>query len=127
MSTLHDALNSILNAERKGKRQVMIRPVSTVIIRFLREMQKSGYIGEFELVDDRRGGKCVIELVGRINKCAVMSPRFDVKVEEIENYVMRLLPARQYGKIILTTSYGIMDHVEARKKHTGGKVLGYFF
>ncbi|KAL0223527.1 hypothetical protein P9112_002917 [Eukaryota sp. TZLM1-RC] len=127
MSTLNDALNSILNAERKGKRQVLIRPVSSVIIRFLRQMQKHGYIGEFEIVDDRRSGKCVVELVGRLNKCAVISPRFDVKFDEIESYVNRLLPSRLFGKIILTTSYGIMDHEEARRRHTGGKILGYFF
>lgn len=31
-------------------------------------MQKRNYIGDFEVVDDRRGGKCVIKLLGRINK-----------------------------------------------------------
>ena len=34
-------------------------------------MQKRNYIGDFEVVDDRRGGKVVIELLGRINKCGV--------------------------------------------------------
>lgn len=29
--------------------------------------------------------------------------------------------------IVLTTSAGIMDHEEARRKHTGGKILGFFF
>ncbi len=28
----------------------------------------------------------------------------------------------QFGKIILTTSVGIMDHEEARRKKMGGKV-----
>jgi small subunit ribosomal protein S15Ae len=40
-----------------------------------------GYIGEFEVVDDHRSGKIVIELIGRINKCGVISPRFDVAVK----------------------------------------------
>lgn len=40
-----------------------------------------GYIGEFEVVDDHRSGKIVIELTGRINKCGVISPRFDVAVK----------------------------------------------
>ena len=40
--------------------------------------------------------------------------------------VSYLLPSRQFGYIVLTTSYGIMDHEEARKKNTGGKILGYF-
>ena len=42
-------------------------------------MQKQGYVGEFEIVDDHRSGKIVIDLIGRINKCGVISPRFDVR------------------------------------------------
>lgn len=86
-----------------------------------------GYIDEFEIVDDKRAGKIVINLNGRINKCGVISPRFDVSVDNIETWVKNLLPSRQFGHIVLTTSYGIMDHHEARAKHTGGKVLGFFY
>lgn len=55
----------------------------------------SGYIGEFEYVDDHRAGKIVVELNGRLNKCGVISPRFDVGVKEIEPWTARLLPSRQ--------------------------------
>lgn len=55
----------------------------------------SGYIGEFELVDDHRSGKIVVELTGRINKCGVVSPRFDVPLRDIEKWVGNLLPSRQ--------------------------------
>ncbi|CAI9786769.1 unnamed protein product [Fraxinus pennsylvanica] len=92
------------NAEKRGKRQVMIRPSSKVIIKFLLVMQKHGYIGEFEYVDDHRSGKIVVELNGRLNKCGVISPRFDVGVKEIEGWTARLLPSRQFGYIVLTTS-----------------------
>lgn len=32
-----------------------------------------------------------------------------------------------FSYLVLTTSGGIMDHEEARRKHLGGKILGFFF
>ncbi|KAN0079576.1 Ribosomal protein S8 [Elaphomyces granulatus] len=126
-SVLNDALTCINNAERAGKRQVLIRPSSKVIVKFLSVMQKHGYIGEFEEVDDHRSGKIVIQLNGRLNKTGVISPHYNVQLRDLEKWVVRLLPSRQFGFIVLTTSAGIMDHEEARRKHVAGKVLGFFY
>ncbi|KAL6508674.1 40S ribosomal protein S15a [Orobanche gracilis] len=126
-SVLNDALKSMYNAEKMGKRLVMIRPSSEVIIKFLLVMQKHGYIGEFEFVDDHRSGMIIVEPNGRLNKCGVSSPRFDVGVKEIEPWTARLLPSRLLGYIVLTSSAGIMDHKEARLKNVGGNVLGFFY
>lgn len=41
-SVLNDALNAMNNAEKAGKRQVLIRPASKVIVKFLSVMQKHG-------------------------------------------------------------------------------------
>ncbi|KAJ3103438.1 40S ribosomal protein S22 [Phlyctochytrium planicorne] len=127
ISVLNDCLKSIINAEKAGKRQVLIRPSSKVIVKFLSVMQQHGYIGEFEIIDDHRSGKIVVQLIGRINKCGVISPRFNLKSTDIENWVNNLLPSRQFGYIVLTTSSGVMDHEEARRKNTGGKILGFFY
>ena len=104
-----------------------MRPVSKVVVKFLREMQKHGYINDFEVVDDARAGKIVVELNGRLNKCGVISPRFDLKLKNFEKFLVQILPSRQFGHIVLTTNKGIMDHNEARKNLIGGKVLGFFY
>merc|ERR1719310_1649136 len=127
ISVLNDTLKSMYNAEKRGKRQVLVRPVSKVVIKFLQVMQKHGYINEFEFVDDHRAGKIVVELNGRINKCGVISPRYDLFHHDLVDCVDRLLPSLVFGVIVLTTLSGIMDHEEARRKKVGIKKLGYFY
>lgn len=50
-----------------------------------------------------------------------------MRLADLEKWVVKLLPARQFGKIMLTTSAGIMDHEEARRKHVSGKIIGFFY
>lgn len=148
MDVLRNVLKSIINAERIGKRQVMVRPSSKVVIKFLKVMQQHGkqsfldlsfhlritdlilfigYINEFEIIDDKRNGKIVIELNGRINKCGVISPRFNLKIRNFEKTLSQILPSRQFGFVVLSTNHGIMDHIEARKRHLGGRIIGFFY
>lgn len=68
----------------------------------------TGYIGEFELIDDHRSGKIVVQLNGRLNKTGVISPRFNVQVTQIESWVNLLLPSRGFGIIILVSIFPVI-------------------
>jgi len=48
-------------------------------------------------------------------------------LQDIEQWVQNILPSRQFGHIVLTTTFGILDHEDARGKKTGGKILGFFY
>lgn len=100
--------------------------VLTHVLHFLPPIPSPGYIGEFEVIDDHRSGKIVIQLLGRVNKAGCISPRYNVPLNKLEGLVSQLLPARSFGFVVLTTSAGIMDHEEARRKHAGGRILGYY-
>jgi small subunit ribosomal protein S15Ae len=71
-------------------------------------------------------GLALIHLVS-LNKTGVISPRYNVRLTDLEKWVVKLLPSRQFGYIVLTTSAGIMDHEEARRKHVAGKIIGFFY
>ncbi|VCW50623.1 unnamed protein product [Gulo gulo] len=82
---------------------------------------------EFEITDDHRAGNIVENLKGRLNTCGVVSPRFDVQLKDLPKWQKNLFPSLQFGFIDLTTSAGIMDCEEARRKHTQGKIPRLFF
>lgn len=67
-SVLNDALKSINNAEKVGKRQVLIRPSSKVIIKFLSVMQRHGMCNGclFLSLDFGNALVCLIVLFGLI-------------------------------------------------------------
>ena len=67
MDPLADALTNMRNNEMQGNNKCSISPASNMIGQVLRTMQKEGYIGEFEYVDDGKAGEFTVELEGNIN------------------------------------------------------------
>jgi len=122
-----DALCSINNSESVGKKEVIINIASKLIGNILRVMQKQGYIGEFEYIDDGRAGKFRVQLLGRINKCGVIKPRFPVKYKNFEEVEKQYLPAPDFGVLIVSTPYGVLSHHEAKARKTGGRLIAYVY
>ena len=122
-----DEMSAIKNAGAPGKLAVTVEPATRLFGDMLKVMQEYGYISGFEKVEDGRGGQYAISLTGGINKCGVITPRFSVKVEDLESWETRYLPGKGFGIIILTTSKGVMSHEQARKLGIGGELLGYVF
>lgn len=123
---LADALSTIKNAEKVGKRSC-ITPASKIIASVFGILQSSGYIGAYEYIEDGRGGKYKVELKGKVVDCNVVKPRFSVTVEEFEKWEKRYLPGREFGLLILSTSKGIMDHSKAKQLHIGGKLVAFVY
>jgi small subunit ribosomal protein S8 len=130
MDTLANALATIQNAEMRGKPEAIIMPASKLIAAVLRVMQKEGYIGEFEYIDDERWGKFRVKLLGRINKTGVVKPRIPVSYRELTRLpeaLRKYLASRDIGVLIISTNQGVMSHREALEKRIGGIVIAYVY
>ena len=130
MDTLANALATIQNAEMRGKPEAIIMPASKLIAAVLRVMQKEGYIGEFEYINDGRWGKFRVQLLGRINKTGVVKPRIPVSYRDLMRLpesLRKYLASRDIGILILTTNQGVMSHREALERRIGGIVIAYVY
>jgi len=127
MDTLGNGLTTIINNEMRNKRECIISPSSKLLGKVLRVMQLNGYIGEFEFIDDGRSGKFRVQLMGRINRCGAIRPRFQVKVDKFEQWEKKFLPSREVGLLVLSTSRGILSHREAKQKTIGGRLLAFVY
>ena len=125
--TLANALSKILNHEIISKKEVNIFPSSKVIKEVLDIMNNKNYIGKYTLIKENCGEILKLELLGKINKCGVIKPRFSVKSDGYEKFEKRFLPAQNFGILIVSTTKGIMTNEEAKKKNLGGKLLAYIY
>ena len=125
--TLANALSSILNAEKIGRTECVIKPISKVVKKVFGIMKDNGYIGDFREINDARGNYIKINLLGKINKTCIIKPRFSVTQEEFEKFEKRYLLAKDFGIIIISTSKGMMIHTEAKKKGLGGRLISYCY
>jgi small subunit ribosomal protein S8 len=124
---LANTLSAIKNAENRGKSELQVTPSSKVIKAILDILKKEKYIGNYKYIENNRGGALQIKLTGHINNIGAIKPRYPVRVEELEKFENRYLPSRNFGRLILSTSKGIMNHIEAREQNLGGVLLAYVY
>ena len=118
---------TLYNTESRRKGNCIVLPTSKLSIEVLKTLEKEGYIGNFEHIDDKRGGKFKINLLAKITKCGAITPRFKVKTTEYSEWEQRYLPSYTRGMLIVTTNQGVMSHHEASNKGIGGFLIGYVY
>ena len=118
---------TLYNTEARRKSECIILPTSKLSIEILKTLEKEGYIGKFEHIDDKRGGKFKIQLLAKITKCGAITPRFKVKSSEYSVWEQQYLPSYTRGMLLVTTNQGVMSHHDAANKGIGGFLIGYVY
>ena len=116
-----DTLNEIMNAKRARKTEIVVTRHSKLLFELLKLAKKHGYIDDFKLQE-----KLTIKF-SKLNNCKAIKPRLDVRVEEIEDKMIRFLLARNFGIVVISTSKGLKTHEECFEEKIGGKLLAYFY
>jgi small subunit ribosomal protein S8 len=123
---LADALSKINNAINSLNKEVILKK-SNLLLQILEVMKANDYIGSYEVEEDGKQGLIKVNLLGTINKCGIIKPRFPVKVEEMEKFEKRFLPAKDFGIIIISTNKGLMTQKEVKQNNVGGTLIAYCY
>jgi len=118
-----DGLNQIMNAKRIGKRDLTIKRYSKVLLNLFEMMKSKGHI-EYEVNEE---AKTVSVNIIKLNECRAIKPRYYVSVADVDKYLRRYLPSRNFGSLIVSTNKGLMSHKDAVTNNIGGSVIAYFY
>lgn len=118
-----DALNMMMNAKRSRKNSIKLKRYSNFLFNVLEIAKNVGYVKSYEVDKEKK----ILSVEFSLNKCEAIKPRFNVTNEEIEKYVRRYLPARDFGIIIISTSKGLMTNAKTMENKLGGSLIAYFY
>ena len=118
-----DGLNQIMNAKRIGKRELTIKRYSKVLLNLFEMMKSKGHI-EYEVNEE---AKTVSVNIIKVNECRAVKPRYYAGVADIDKYLRRFIPSRNFGSLIISTNKGLMNHKDSVKNNLGGSVIAYFY
>ncbi|MFH0715177.1 MAG: 30S ribosomal protein S8 [Candidatus Diapherotrites archaeon] len=124
---ISDALVNLKNHERASKNACTIKPASKLLKEILRVLQENGYIEKFEAAQEGSHSVFKIALLGKINDCKSIKPRYAVKKDGFEKFEKRYLPSMDVGILIVSTPKGVVSHKEAKKNGSGGRLLAFVY
>lgn len=117
-----DALNQIMNAKKTGKSVIELKRYSKFLISVLALAKLKGYIKSYNLANN------ILKVeTAKLNKCRAIKPHYTVKVDQIEKYEKRYLPAKDFGILIVSTSKGLITNQTAKEKNIGGCLIAYMY
>ncbi len=122
---LANALSRMLNAERIGKKECKVYPASKLIKGVFQILHDNQYVGD--LVQIGETGAYNVNLIGHLNKCGVIKPRFSVKLNDYERFEKKFLPSQDFGVLIISTPKGLMTNKEAKEQNLGGRLIAYCY
>lgn len=125
--TLAQGLSHINNAEAVSKQEIVVNPSSKLFKEVLAILKEHMFVGSFEEIQVSGGRALKIPLLGNINKCGVIKPRFSYEYVESEKIEQKYLPAKGFGVVIVSTSQGLMTLNDARAKKIGGRLIAYCY
>jgi small subunit ribosomal protein S8 len=120
-------LSKIENAGRVNKTEVLIKPVSKLLIQVLDILVAHAYIKGYDVVEDGKGNHVVVKGIEQVNKCGAIKPRFSFQANDGVLVEQQYLPAQGFGIVIVTTSKGLMTIDKAIQEHLGGKLVAYCY
>ena len=110
-----------MNAKRASKVSLEIGRSSKLLINLLEMMKKDGHI-------DYDAGKTGVSVsIIKLNECRSVKPRYYVGVGDVDKYMRRFLPSRNFGTLVMSTNKGMLSHADAIKENVGGSVVAYFY
>lgn len=124
MDVVADGLNMIRNAKKARKETVKIKRMSNLLIEILKIMKENGAIKKYKI---NTKDKSLEITLGNFSECKAIKPRFTVKINQIEKYRRRYLPARNLGILIISTNKGLLTHTEILEENIGGSLIAYFY
>jgi small subunit ribosomal protein S8 len=120
-----DMLTRIRNANRVGRRQVLI-PRSKICIGIAQVLKDEGYINDYDVIEDPRQGQIRVRLkyasngekvIHVIDRQSKPGRRMYRAVDELPKVLNGM------GIAVVSTSKGVMSDRRARENNVGGELL----